>query len=204
MDESPVVSTEQQTESSMVTTGAMQLASSSSWSSVSNTIKNRYYNAYRYASRYSYNNVQNNPIPVGFYAAFNATHNEDYGFLAGNLQTLSGQYSNRAKFKSYLNTTDEFSDFKAHIKSFVNNKSKPVVIYAKSLPWTNLGIEHNILTVWAVSDNYVRVTKISDQPSQTFGQNNIIELSWTDLFQKAITISSNGVANVAFMSNSIY
>ena len=200
----PVVTSEQQIDNSMVTTRTDQLTDSRSWSSVSNTIKNRYYNAYQHASRYSYTNVENNPIPVGFYAAFNATHNESYGFLVGNLQTLCGQYSSRAKFKSYWNTPDEFSDFKTHIKSFVSNKSRPVVLYAKSLPWTNLGIEDNALTVWAVSDNYVRVTKISDQPNQTFGYNNIIELSWGDLFNKAIQISTTGVANVAFMDSSIY
>ena len=200
----PVVASEQQIDNSMVTTRTDQLMDSRSWSSVSNTIKNRYYNAYQHASRYSYTNVENNPVPVGFYAAFNAIYNEEYGFLVGDLQDLCGMYTSRTKFKSYYDSPDEFSDFKAHIRSFVTNKARPVVIYAKSQPWTNLGIEYNALTVWAVSDGYVRVTKISDRPNQTFGYNNIIELSWQQLFNKAIEISAVDVANVAFMDSRIY
>ena len=204
-DLEPVPTTsEQQIDVPMGMTRISEATNSRSWSSVSNTIKNRYYNAYQHASRYSYANVENNPIPVGFYAAFNATYNEEYGFLIGDLQGLCGMYTSRTKFKSYYDLPDEASDFKAHIRSFVTNKARPVVIYAKSQPWTNLEIEHNALTVWAVSDGYVRVTKISDRPNQTFGYNNIIELSWQQLFNKAIEISETSVANVAFMDSRIY
>lgn len=75
----------------------------------------------------------------------------------------------------------------------------PVIVYADSQNWGNANIRHNILTVWAVSNTHVRVTKVSNLPSGDFNYNQIISLTWEEFFQKAITISNNSVANVAFV-----
>lgn len=169
------------------------------WYSVSSTIKNRYYSSYQYASNWSSTNVANHPVAVGFYTALNATHNLNYLYTSGDLSSLCSQYPSLSKYVGYQDTNDDFNTFKTHITSFVTNKARPVAIYASTQTWSN-----NVLIVWAVSSTGVRVTRISDSPSTNFGNNNIIELTWQNLFDKAIDASSVSVANVAYMDSTIY
>ena len=176
----------------------------STWYSVSNDIKNRYYNSYRYACNFntSPNNVQNAPLAIGFYAALNARHNLDYANQGNStLELLCGQYDWGSYFKRYSSVDEAYFQFDIH--RFIKNREYPVVVYAATTKWGSGQIKDNILTVWAVSDDEVKVTKVSEAATPLFGDNNIIILTWEELFDKAIEISSNNTANVAFMHSGI-
>ena len=172
------------------------------WYSVSNSIKNNYYSAYYAACNNSYTNVLNNPVHVGFYTGLKATYYYLTVYYSTTLNTLYDLYYDNqgyTYYKGYSNTTTDFNDFKNHITYFVTNKSKPVVVLASTQNLTT-----DILIVWAVSSTGVRVTRISDTPATLFGDNYIIELSWSSFFNKAISASNYGIANVAYMGPSIY
>lgn len=92
--------------------------------------------------------------------------------LAALCQTYGGAY-----FSSYENNANGLSNFKNNIKNFVVATQNPVIVYADSQNWGNANIRHNILTVWAVSNTHVRVTKVSNIPSGDFNYNQIISLT---------------------------
>lgn len=173
------------------------LARRDGYSRVADEIKNRYYSAYSTASRRSRNFVVNNPLSVGYYAAINATYNFSGSGSNDLLSNLCSYNSYHSTFYGY--SSGEFRRFKRDIKGFMDNYNKPIVIYAYTQRWGSGNIRDNILTVWATSNDRVKVTRTSDSPNGVFGYNYIIELTWQQLFDKAIEASSHNVANVAFM-----
>lgn len=179
------------------------------WASVDNYIKEDYYRAYQEASQ-DFNSwgIEWRFVPVGFYAAYNATHGTSLSYGSNkNLLELCNDHSSGSQFGhggiAYQNNPQGFADFKRDILNCIHNKGVPVVIYAKlNNPWSGSnGRFKNILTVWSASGSHVGVTKVSDIPGQTFSL--YITLEWDDLFNKAINASEANprVANVAFMTS---
>ena len=171
------------------------------WSSVKDLYKNRYRSAYNKAVGTSFNNVKKYFISIGFFTAINAVEGTSFKDLGVyELKDLVQYNSSYAWFgdQSKLGYSDE-RIFKRDIKRFVSNKQKPVVVYAETDAWySNNNKDKNILIVWEVSDSGVKVTKISNTPASSFSNNSLIELSWSDLLQKAKNLSSYGVANVVY------
>ena len=128
---------------------------------------------------------------------------KDEIILIGNstLELLCGQYDWGSYFKRYSSVDEAYFQFDIH--RFIKNREYPVVVYAATTKWGSGQIKDNILTVWAVSDDEVKVTKVSEAATPLFGDNNIIILTWEELFDKAIETSSNNTANVAFMHSGI-
>jgi hypothetical protein len=173
------------------------VTSSDGWERVSDDIKEAYYNAYLTAKSNYY--LQNCYITVGFNAAYNATHGTyNHSNVQYYLSTLCSNYSG-ATYHSYTTSQSDKNHFINDIKYFVTNYNAPVVVLAKTNSWGSGNITQNILTVWAVSDDYVRVTKISTTPASQFGNNEIITLTWDDFFYKATNVNANHIANVAVM-----
>ena len=184
------------------------------WSEVSRYIQNSYYEAYFNAagghpSFMNQRQVQYAPNAIGFYAALNATYSKDWVNQGEEtLKTLCEVNSGYAHFgnaSSMAYTSSDKRYFILDVKNFVSQKAKPVVIYAATNPWGPKRLKGNILTVWKVSDTKVVVTRMSDIPNRNFSRNYLIELTWDELFQKGLDISSNSpkVVNVAYIDSSI-
>lgn len=169
---------------------------------VTTTRKNWYYNGHWYACSYNFANRLTHVVPVGFFAALNASHSLNYAYWgSGDMQYYCNYYSSLAKFKSYSEgDPDDEADFKSNIFNFVKNKQRPVAVTVK----LDSG-DYSVLIVWKVTDTNVVVTRSTDIPQTTFTNNYLITLSWDQLRAKAFNASNQTprLANVGFMAQYI-
>ena len=173
-----------------VETKSISKVSTVQFISVDEGIKKRYKQGYKNAVKGSA------PlISKAFYAAYNAVMDVPWRATSGDLKELSEQYHWHSHYLPYKNQEEHRDNFQLNIYNHVYRYHKPVVVLAKTKQ-----SRYDGLTVWAVHWDYgVRVTRISDTPSDKFENNTIIELSWADFFDKAFAGSDNGVANVSFI-----
>lgn len=164
------------------------------WARVDESIKKRYRQGYVDARK---GTGLNNLISLGFYTVYNATCKQNWKALdkVEKLKWFCDQHY-YSFFVPYLEKEEfSFQNFKNNIIEFITNNNSPVLVHASTYK-----VPNNILVVWAVSDNYVRVTKISDGcPAFDFGNNKIIQLTWKELYDKAIEASDKNLANVGFI-----
>lgn len=179
-----------------------ELRATGNWIESLDSYKENYYSAYRNASNRRNGNVEKYPMTVGFFsivnAVFSTSFHQEENFKLNELCDYNPNYG-WFGIDGTRGYTDE-ATFQSQIYRFIEKYNRPVAIYATTQPWTKKQITDNILIVWDVSKSHVKVTKISEPPSKKFNNNNIIQLTWNDLFSKAIDASSvtPKVANVAY------
>ena len=173
--------------------------SSASQYAVSDQYKNAYYNGYRYASNYFNDQfIKNNPIGVGFYAAYNASHARN-DLLAQEkalyeLCDLEGE----SEFRSYTDA----NQFQLEVENFLSRKRKPVVVSIQTQQKLNNGTYRNgTVIIWASNWGTATVTNTNFTPTYLFRNNSFYTMTYGQLLEKAKKMSQQSppVANVAYM-----
>lgn len=170
------------------------------WIYVDDQYKQGYFSAHQAASQSSFRNVENCFLSVGFFLVINTVNSFSLTDLGQySLDELARYNSSYAWFGDINNQAySNERSFKKDIKAFVSSYRRPVVVAARTnVQWSRKRMQSNLLTVWAVSEAGVQVTRISDRPPRDFSNSSLFELTWDEFFKKSCGFGI-WVANVVY------
>lgn len=177
-------------------TTELRSAAYSSDYAVDDDYKDGYYNGHRYASNYFDSNfIEEHPVGVGFFAAYNAVHGTDYLAKHETLATLCDDHG--CEFRSFTDA----KRLKWEVEDWLETHGKPVVISILTNQKDRKGnYRVGTVIVWASRKGVAKVTNTNFFPTPKFGDNWIINQTYEELLSKAQAMSSRNLANVAFIN----